>query len=343
MTASLALPQSPHQRATPPLVSVVVPIYNEEDSIPTLYTELTSALEQVGRPYEIIAVDDGSRDSSFALLRQYASDDERLHVVRLRRNFGQTAAFSAGFDRAQGEVVVTIDADLQNDPHDIGALLDKIEEGYDVVSGWRANRQDAFLSRTLPSRLANGLISRITGVALHDYGCSLKAYRTEVVRGLRLYGEMHRFIPAIASWQGVDVTEIPVNHAARRFGQSKYGIDRTIRVILDLITVRFMLSYSTRPMQMFGPAGLLAMGSGGLISLYLAGLKLFTGASIGDRPLLLLGVLLIVFGGQILTLGLIGEMVIRTYYEAQNKTIYVVREEVNGAPLTAGGRHERHV
>lgn len=316
--------------ASAPYLSVVVPVYNEEENIPHLYQRLTSELEQIGLPYEIIAIDDGSRDRSFVLLRDLACADRRLRVVRFRRNFGQTAAFSAGFDRARGEVVVTIDADLQNDPADIGALLAKIEEGYDVVSGWRAHRQDPFLNRRLPSIIANRLISWATGVRLHDYGCSLKAYRLEVVRGIRLYGELHRFIPAIASWQGVTVTELPVRHAPRRFGKSKYGISRTLRVLLDLVTVRFLLSYGTRPMQIFGLLGLLAGGLGMLIGVYLTWIKLAYGAAIADRPLLLLAVLLIVLGVQFISLGLIGELVVRTYYEAQAKPIYVVREEING-------------
>ena len=251
-------------------------------------------------------------------------------MVRFRRNFGQTAAFSAGFDRARGDVVVTIDADLQNDPADIAALLAKIEEGYDVVSGWRERRRDPFLNRRLPSMIANRLISWATGVHLHDYGCSLKAYRRDVVRSIRLYGELHRFIPAIASWQGVSVTELPVRHVPRRFGKSKYGINRTLRVLLDLVTVRFLLSYGTRPMQIFGLLGILAGGAGLAIGAYLTWIKLAYGTAIADRPLLLLAVLLIVLGVQFISLGLIGELVVRTYYETQAKPIYVVREEVNG-------------
>jgi glycosyltransferase involved in cell wall biosynthesis len=313
-----------------PHLSVVVPVYNEEESIPHLYRRLTVELESLGLPYEIIAVDDGSRDRSFDLLRDLAQRDRRLRVVRFRRNFGQTAAFSAGFDRARGDVVVTIDADLQNDPADIAALLAKIEEGYDVVSGWRERRHDPFLNRRLPSMIANRLISWATGVHLHDYGCSLKAYRRDVVRGIRLYGELHRFIPAIASWQGVAVTELPVHHAPRRFGTSKYGINRTLRVLLDLVTVRFLLSYGTRPMQIFGLLGILAGGAGLAIGAYLTWIKLAYGVAIADRPLLLLAVLLIVLGVQFISLGLIGELVVRTYYETQAKSIYVVREEVNG-------------
>jgi glycosyltransferase involved in cell wall biosynthesis len=334
MAAIETIPQHrgvvPTETATRPYVSVVVPVYNEEESIPQLYERLTASLEGLGLPYEIIVADDGSRDRSFALLREYAARDERLRVVRFRRNFGQTAAFAAGFARARGDVVITIDADLQNDPADIGKLLEKINEGYDVVSGWRERRQDPFINRRLPSMIANRLISWATGVHLHDYGCSLKAYRSEVVRGINLYGELHRFIPAIASWQGVAVSEIPVNHAARKFGKSKYGIGRTLRVVLDLLTVRFMLSYSTRPMQIFGLIGLISLISGVGSGLYLTWIKLVDGVTIGERPLLLLAVLLIVLGVQFISIGLIGEMMVRTYYETQAKPIYVVREELNG-------------
>ncbi len=313
-----------------PLLSIVVPIYNEEESIPHLYTRLSEVLTNYDQPYEIIAVDDGSRDQSFTLLRDLASSDPYLRVVRFRRNFGQTAAFAAGFDRARGEYIVTIDADLQNDPRDIPQLMARAAEGFDVVSGWRARRQDAFINRKLPSMIANRLISWVTGVYLHDYGCSLKVYRAEVVKNINLYGELHRFIPAVASWQGVAVTEMPVHHEPRRYGTSKYGISRTIRVLLDLITVRFLLSYSTRPMQIFGLWGLLSILSGFAISLYLTFLKLLYDADIGSRPLLLLGVLLIILGVQFIGIGLMGELIMRTYYETQKKPIYVVREEVNG-------------
>lgn len=310
-----------------PHVSVVVPLFNEEESIPALQTQLTAALVALNRPFEIIIVDDGSRDGSLALLRQWqAQDPAHVRVVRFRRNFGQTAAFAAGFDRARGAVIVTIDADLQNDPADIGLLLAKIGEGYDVVSGWRVQRQDAALSRRLPSRIANALISRVTGVTLHDYGCSLKAYRHEVLQNVRLYGELHRFIPAIASWMGTAVAEIPVNHRAREFGRSKYNLSRTFRVILDLITVRFLLGYATRPLHVFGGIGLALGALGTLIGLYLTYLKLLLGQSIGSRPLLLLAVLLVVLGVQMMSIGLLGEMTMRTYYEAQNKPIYVIRE-----------------
>jgi Glycosyltransferases involved in cell wall biogenesis len=250
-------------------------------------------------------------------------------VIRFRRNFGQTPAFAAGFERVRGDVVITIDADLQNDPADIGRLLKKLDEGYDVVSGWREQRQDPFWTRRLPSQIANRLISVVTGVHLRDYGCSLKAYRADVLRNIQLYGELHRFIPAIASWQGVAVTELPVRHAPRQYGTSKYGISRTIRVLLDLLTVRFLLSYATRPMQIFGLFGLLSMLLGIVINTYLVLLKFITGESLADRPLLLLGTLLLILGVQFMSIGLIGELVVRTYYETQQKPIYVVREELN--------------
>ncbi|NJP05727.1 MAG: glycosyltransferase family 2 protein [Chloroflexaceae bacterium] len=312
-----------------PYLSVVVPIYNEEESIPALYERLVAVLDTAGYAYELIMVDDGSSDSSFALLQQLAQQDERLRVVRFRRNFGQTAAFSAGFDRARGEVIVTIDADLQNDPADIPRVIERLNEGYDVVSGWRANRQDVFWKRRLPSHMANRLISWSTGVALHDYGCSLKAYRTDVLHNIRLYGELHRFIPAIASWQGVSVAELPVEHHARQFGRSKYGINRTLRVMLDLLTVRFLLSYATRPMQVFGPVGLASSAVGAVLGFYLSYVRLILGRSVGRRPLLLLSVLLILLGAQFLGMGILGELVMRVYYEGQQKPIYVVREELN--------------
>ncbi|MFN8481246.1 MAG: glycosyltransferase family 2 protein [Kouleothrix sp.] len=316
--------------AAAPYLTVVIPVLNEAENLPILAERLTDALEKLGRTYEIIIIDDGSRDASFTILTDLARTNPHLRVVRLRRNFGQTAAFSAGFDRARGEVVVTLDADLQNDPADIGMLLERIDAGYDVVSGWRAHRQDPFLNRRLPSIIANWIISRVTGVHLHDFGCSLKAYRTEVLSEIRLYGELHRFIPAIASWQGVAVTELPVHHAPRQFGKSKYGIGRTLRVILDLITIRFLLSYGTRPMQIFGLFGLILSGLGMLTGVYLTYTKLVYNESIGNRPLLLLAVLLIVVGMQLISMGLVGELVVRTYYETQSKPIYVVREEIGG-------------
>ncbi len=309
-------------------LSVVVPLYNEEESIPHLRMALHDALGAYGEPYEIIVVDDGSRDGSFALLQAWAAEDTQLTVIRLRRNFGQTAAFSAGFDRARGEVVVTMDADLQNDPNDIPKLMAKMDEGFDIVSGWRINRQDRFLDRKLPSMIANRLISNVTDVQLHDYGCSLKAYRRDVLQHVNLYGELHRFIPALASQVGGTVTEVAVNHRARQFGSSKYGISRTVRVMLDLILVWFLGTYSTRPIHVFGGAGLLSASGGVLIGLYLTFVKLGLGEDIGNRPMLLLAVLLVVIGVQLITMGLLGEMTIRTYHESQNKPIYVVREVV---------------
>ena len=307
-------------------LSIVVPLYNEEENTELLYAQLKAALEEIGRDYEIIIVDDGSTDGSFDILKRLHEGDERLKVIRFRRNFGQTAAFAAGFDRSQGEVVITMDADLQNDPADIPLLLEKIEEGYDVVSGWRLHRKDPFLTRRLPSMMANWLISKVTGVHLHDYGCSLKAYRREVVKNVQLYGELHRFLPAIANWMGVSVAEVSVRHYARSFGKSKYGLSRTARVLLDLLTVRFLLSYSTRPIQIFGGLGLISFVAGIGLGGYLSFVKFALGQDIGDRPLLLLAILLMVLGVQLISMGLLGELVVRTYYEAQNKPIYAVRE-----------------
>ncbi len=310
------------------MISVVIPLYNEEESVPQLYEELTATLEATGHPYEIIVVDDGSSDSSFDHLQRLHRLDPRLKVIRFRRNFGQTAAFAAGFDAAQGDVIVTLDADLQNDPADIPRLLTKANEGYDVVSGWRVKRRDPF-HRRLPSQVANWLISRVTGVRLHDYGCSLKVYRREVVKNIRLYGELHRFIPAIASWMGVSIAEIPVNHRPRSFGQSKYGtVTRTVKVFLDLLTVRFLLSYATRPIHVFGGLGMLAVGAGSALGLYLSYVKLVLKEDIGNRPLLTLAVLLMIVGVQMISMGLLGELVVRTYHESQNKPIYVVRERL---------------
>jgi glycosyltransferase involved in cell wall biosynthesis len=271
-------------------------------------------------------VDDGSTDGSFEILKRLQAQNDRVRVIRLRRNFGQTAAFSAGFDAARGDVIVTMDGDLQNDPADIPKLLAKIDEGYDVVSGWRVHRRDRFLTRLVPSKIANFLISKVTGVQLHDYGCSLKAYRREVLENVKLYGELHRFIPALASWMGIRVAEIPVNHASRRFGRSKYGLRRTVKVVLDLLTVKFLLDYATRPIQIFGLLGVLCLALGAGISGYLSVQRLLFLQGIGDRPLLLLGVLLIVLGVQFIIMGLLGELIVRTYHEAQDKPIYMVRE-----------------
>ena len=309
-----------------PDISIVVPVRNESPNVRPLYVALTDALEKYGRPYEIIVVDDGSRDDTFTLLAELQAQDPRLRVIRFRRNFGQTAAFAAGFAHARGGFIVTCDGDLQNDPRDIPAMVDIARAGPDIVAGWRKDRKDAFLSRRLPSMIANAIISFATGVKLHDYGCSLKVFRAEVVKSMRLYGEMHRFLPAIAAEQGVQIVEHIVTHHPRVHGVSKYGISRTIRVVLDLMTVKFLSTYSTRPLQMFGPVGL-AMGlAGTLICGYMVYLKIAYNPGIANRPLLQLGVLLILFGGQLLMMGLLGEMQARTYHESQNKPIYVIRE-----------------
>ncbi|HYB96843.1 MAG TPA: glycosyltransferase family 2 protein [Vicinamibacterales bacterium] len=309
-----------------PELSIVIPVHNESPNIKTLYDELTQTLGQYGRTYELLIVDDGSTDDSFEQLSALQSRDARLRVIRFRRNFGQTAAFAAGFAHARGRLVVTSDGDLQNDPRDIPAMVDMIEQGNDIVCGWRKDRKDAFVNRRLPSILANKLISWATGVDLHDYGCSLKVFRAEVVKPLRLYGEMHRFLPAIASQIGVKIAEIVVNHRPRRAGTTKYGIGRTVRVLLDLATVKFLLSYSTRPLQIFGLLGLVTGGIGALITAYLGYIRLFTSQGIGDRPLLLLGVMLIFIGVQLLTFGLLAEVMARTYYESQDKPTYVIRD-----------------
>jgi glycosyltransferase involved in cell wall biosynthesis len=309
-------------------ISVVVPVLNEEESLPLLHDSLTKVLAESGLSYEIIVVDDGSTDRSLQILRELQVRDGNLRVVCFRRNYGQTAAFAAGFDRAQGDIVVTIDADLQNDPADIPALVVKLQEGYDVVSGWRVDRQDRFLDRRLPSMLANRFIGWVTGVRIHDYGCSLKAYRRDVLADVRLYGELHRFIPALAHAAGARVAELPVSHHPRRFGEAKYGLSRTLKVILDLLVVRFLMSYSTRPIHIFGWLGVVSALVGTVILLYLGAVRLFLQQDIGNRPITLLGILLVVVGVQLVTSGLLAELVTRTYYESQGKSIYTVREEL---------------
>jgi glycosyltransferase involved in cell wall biosynthesis len=309
-----------------PELSVVIPIRNEAPNIDELHRELTEALERWGRSYEVLAIDDGSSDDSFDRLCRVQARDPRWRVLRFRRNFGQTAAFAAGFRYARGRLIATSDGDLQNDPRDLPEMIRKIEDGYDIVCGWRKDRKDPWLTRRLPSALANWLISMATGVKLHDYGCSLKVFRADAVKPLKLYGEMHRFLPAIASEMGVDIAEAIVNHRARRYGRSNYGLSRTFRVILDLLTVKFLLSYSTRPLQMFGligvPMGLLGFG----ITAYLSYERLFGYESIANRPLLLLGVLLIFTGVQLVTMGLLAEIMARTYHESQDKPVYAIRE-----------------
>ena len=315
-------------------LSVVIPIRNEAPSLVELHRELTDTLATWGRAYEIIIVDDGSTDESFEILARLQALDAHLRVIRFRRNFGQTAAFAAGFDHARGGIIVTSDGDLQNDPRDIPALVERLERGADIVCGWRKDRRDAFVSRRLPSMIANRVISVATGVHLHDYGCSLKVFRAEVVKSLKLYGEMHRFLPAIASDQGVVIDEVTVNHRARRHGRSKYGIGRTVRVILDLVTVKFLLSYSTRPLQIFGLVGVSMGLLGGVISGWLAYERVFGEVSLNQHlPLLLLGILLISTGFQLVTLGLLAEIQARTYHESLNKPIYVIREVRQTPPV----------
>src|SRR5215831_321310 len=319
---------------SPVELSVVIPIRNEAPALEELYRELTERLTAWGRPYEILFVDDGSTDESFDILGRLQARDSRLRVIRYRRNFGQTAAFAAGFDHARGRFIVTMDGDLQNDPSDIPAMVAALERGYDVVCGWRKDRKDPLVSRRLPSTIANAIISAVTGVHLHDYGCSLKVFRAEIVKPMKLYGEMHRFLPAIASEQTASITEMPVNHRARRHGRSKYGIGRTVRVILDLLTVKFLLTYSTRPLQLFGLIGGSMTLAGAAISAYLAFERLREQISLNaHQPLLLLGVVLIMTGVQLMTLGLLAEIQARTYHESQNKPIYVIREIRESQPV----------
>lgn len=307
------------------LISVVIPLLNEEENIPLLYEELKEVLVKLEEEHEILFIDDGSKDNSLNILKEIQEKDSSLVVISFRKNFGQTAAMAAGFDYAKGDVIITMDADLQNDPHDIPELLEQINAGNDVVTGWRFDRKDAFLSRKLPSMIANKIISKTTGVNLHDYGCTLKAFRKEVVKNVKLYGEMHRFIPAIASGMGIDFTEIKVNHRARQFGTSKYGISRTIRVILDLLTVKFLLSYATKPIQVFGLLGLISSGLGVFIAFIMTIQRQFYGVPLSDRPLLFLAVLLIFIGIQLVSLGLIAELQARTYHESQNKPVYHIK------------------
>jgi glycosyltransferase involved in cell wall biosynthesis len=325
-----------------PELSVVIPIHNEAPNLEQLYRECTDALERWGRPYELVLVDDGSTDDSFAILTRLQQGDPRVRVVRLRRNFGQTAAFAAGFALARGRLIATADGDLQNDPRDIPALVGRVEQGFDIVCGWRKDRKDAFLNRRLPSMIANKVISWATGVKLNDYGCSLKVFRAEVVKPLRLYGELHRFLPALASEMGVRIAEQPVNHRARVHGRSNYGISRTIRVLLDLMTVKFLLSYSTRPVQIFGLLGIAMALVGSVILAYLGYVKLFgeaaAAARVGDRPSLLLAILLVFTGAQLLTLGLLAELQARTYHESQNKPVYVIREILETTALEPAER-----
>jgi glycosyltransferase involved in cell wall biosynthesis len=319
------LPQQAGQRAAP-AVSIVIPIFNEVDNVQSLYQNLCAAMEPTGYAWEVVFVDDGSTDGSTAILRKLHAEQPCVSVVELRRNFGQTAAMAAGFDHAGGAVIIAMDGDLQNDPNDIPRLIEKLNEGYDVVSGWRANRQDGFWLRRFPSRLANSLISRTTGTYLHDYGCTLKAYRREIIQNLKLYGEMHRFIPALLGGNGARIAELPVAHHARRYGRSKYGIARTIRVLLDLLLVKFSLSFLTKPLQIFGLIGLLTFLPGAAICAYLVFARIFLAQQLADRPLFLLGILLTMIGTQFVSMGILAEIQIRTYHESSNKPTYLVRE-----------------
>ena len=319
-----------------PELSVVIPIYNEAANLEPLYREITEALGAWGRPYEVILVDDGSSDESFDILSKLQASDPRVRVIQFRRNFGQTAAFAAGFALASGRLIATSDGDLQNDPRDLAQMVALIDQGYDIVCGWRKVRKDPWLSRRVPSMMANRLISWATGVRLNDYGCSLKVFRAEVVKPLRLYGEMHRFLPALASEMGVRIAEVPVNHRPRVHGRSKYGISRTVRVVLDLLTVKFLVSYSTRPLQIFGLFGLVMGGLGALLLAYLATSRILGYSSLTERTAtVLFGILLVFTGLQLVTLGLLAEMQARTYHESQDKPIYVIRRTL--PPSTPGG------
>jgi glycosyltransferase involved in cell wall biosynthesis len=310
-------------------LSIVVPVYNERENIAPLHKALTDSLRAVGLPYEILLVDDGSTDGSARALDELAARDPAVKVVHFRRNFGQTAAMNAGLHLAAGEVVITLDADLQNDPADIPVLLAKLEEGYDLVYGWRKDRQDAFASRKLPSKIANWIISKTTGFPVHDLGCTLKAMRREIAQDLQLYGEMHRFIPILAHWCGARCAEVVARHHPRKFGASKYGISRTLRVVLDLITVKYMIQYLTSPMKLFGGMGLASILLGGLAGAATAGMKLWGGVDMTGNPLLMLTVFAVLAGMQFFVLGMLGEVCVRTYYESQNKQPYAIRNLVN--------------
>lgn len=322
----LLLEENRNDTCYKPEISIIIPVYNESENVAMLAERIAGAFEKIAKTYEIIFIDDGSSDNTPQILKQLSAVNPKIKAVIFRRNFGQTAGLSAGFDYAKGNIIITMDGDLQNDPEDIPRLLEKLDEGYDVVSGWRKDRKDKLISRKVPSMIANRIISKLTGVYLHDYGCALKAYKAEIAKEIPLYGELHRFIPALASIEGAKIIEIPVNHYARKFGKSKYNILRTFKVILDLITVVFLRKFITRPLHMFGRPGLFSLASGILICAYLAFEKIFYHLEIGNRPLLLLGALLIITGIQFINTGIIAEIQIRTYYESQNKSIYKVRE-----------------
>lgn len=323
-------------------LSVVVPVYNEQENLPLLHQEIVKALAGLDFGWELILVDDGSKDESLHVLENLAeTDPQHVRVVALRRNFGQTAAIAAGIDHSEGEIIVLMDADLQNDPVDIPMMLEKIDEGYDVVSGWRRERQDAFVTRTLPSRLANHLISTVTGVHLHDYGCTLKAYRREVLTGFRLYGEMHRFIPVYANSVGARLIEVPVHHHPRRFGKAKYGLERTFKVVLDLVTVKFLSSYGNKPIYLFGGAGAILIAISAIVLLYLFIRRIWFSVSVLASPLFQMSTMVAILGFQSILMGLIAELQVRTYHESQGKPTYNVRKLVNVRPNARHSREER--
>lgn len=315
-------------------VSIVIPVYNEEENIQHSYAEITDVMLAMDVTYELIYVDDGSRDKTLANLVAISQGDPNVRIIEFRRNFGQTAAMAAGFDHSRYDIVVALDGDLQNDPNEIPRMVEKLNEGYDLVAGWRKDRKDKFVSRRLPSMMANWLISKATNVRLHDYGCTLKVMRGDVARGIRLYGEMHRFIPALAAEMGAKIAEIPVNHRERKFGSSKYGISRTLRVILDLITVKFLLGYSKRPIHLFGSLGLISGSFGGFVLAWLTYERMFLHVPMGNRPLLSLGIMMVIIGLQFLVFGLLAEVLARTYYESQEKSIYVVRRIIEHSDKT---------
>jgi glycosyltransferase involved in cell wall biosynthesis len=314
--------------AEPPELSLFLPVLDEEENLRPMHAKISEALDALGKPAEVIYVDDGSTDNSLNILREISAADSRVRVISLRRNYGQTAAMSAGIDAAEGEILIPMDADLQNDPADIARLLAKLDEGYDVVSGWRKNRQDKLVSRKIPSQIANRIISWIGGVPLHDYGCSLKAYRRDVIQDVKLYGEMHRFIPIYAAWAGARVTEIPVDHHARTMGKSKYGISRTLKVVFDLMTIKFMASYQTKPIYVFGTFGLLALLLSMLAGVWALVLKVFYGTSFILTPLPVITVVMLAIAVQFFLMGLLAELLVRTYHESQDKAIYAVRERI---------------
>jgi glycosyltransferase involved in cell wall biosynthesis len=311
-------------------LSLIVPVYNEQDNLPFLFEAIHKVMNSLNQSWEVILVDDGSQDNSLSVLKEHAQKDlGHVRVISFRRNFGQTAAIAAGLDYAQGETIVLLDADLQNDPADIPMMLAKLDEGYDLVSGWRISRKDNALTRNFPSMIANWLISRVTGVHLHDYGCTLKAYRRDVLEGFRLYGEMHRFIPVYASSVGAKITEMPVNHHPRKYGKTKYGLERTVKVVLDLFTVKFLVAYSSKPIYLFGGTGGLLMVISTIFMIYLLVRRLFFFISVTGSPLFQVSAMLFTLGFQSMLMGLIAELLVRTYHESQRKPTYTVRSMIN--------------